>query len=643
MNTFKTVIITLLILNNIMAQDITSVKINELATSAISSSDYFVKADANGIAYKNTLSALASFIGSVGVSGYRGALAIADTPTEDGFYFASESGTYTNAGGLVVDLDQGINIISVEDGQTMFELVVIPVDLSNYAEKTELRNNVFKQLITDPRADVYDVILYGFNATRDYRLSRLNNSFMDPNYQLLIEIKDDTDTVVARFFQQTTDDIRKNGLEWVYLSSLNDSGVTGYILIDWSSFRDEGQTTFNYEFTEQIKAREEVELESRYLGNKWLVNKGQRFLNFRIGEYYRDVIDAITDVIIPPPDLDHVRDEIVIESFQNDNNGSYLFQLKNLQTGEAMDINPTLAERTEGIIIRELTFTGFKGNFATFYIDYASLTRTGLLISSARNNNSISLKIQSASANPWNGKKIVWLGTSIPENQNGDGATLSDKLERSYPSLVARMLGANMLNHSRAGLASALAPDGTIKQFGSLSATLAEYGDINVNPLQVNPSGGDLGRNIYRAYENAMLGQDADLYVFDLVPNNTEFDTTEWDKFDFNTLTFSDDSTFAENRTTYLGSVLYLYNELMNENKLHRVVFVTEYINDHPGVLNTDIASEVLSIPHIKLREKLGCDTGWFTTQYILDTIHPSQYATYRLAGILYGELLKVN
>lgn len=136
MNIFKTVIITLLILNNIMAQDITSVKINELATSAINSSDYFVKADTNGIAYKNTVSALANFIGSVGVLGYQGTLAVADTPTEDGFYFASESGTYTNAGGLVVDLAAGINIISVTDGQTVFDLVVIPIDLSSQLAQT---------------------------------------------------------------------------------------------------------------------------------------------------------------------------------------------------------------------------------------------------------------------------------------------------------------------------------------------------------------------------------------------------------------------------------------------------------------------------------------------------------------------------
>lgn len=144
MNTFKTVILILLIHNNIMAQDITTVKINELATKSLNSSDYFVKADQNGIAYKNTLGTLANFIGSVGVLGYKGALAIADTPTEDGFYFASESGTYTNAGGLVVDLNAGLNIISVEEGRTVFELVVIPVDLSGQLENSVEESNTTK-------------------------------------------------------------------------------------------------------------------------------------------------------------------------------------------------------------------------------------------------------------------------------------------------------------------------------------------------------------------------------------------------------------------------------------------------------------------------------------------------------------------
>ena len=61
-------------------------------------------------------------------SGYQGELLIADTPTADGYYLAGESGTYTNAGGLVIDLTEGVNYINVSGTQTVFTKTVIPVD-----------------------------------------------------------------------------------------------------------------------------------------------------------------------------------------------------------------------------------------------------------------------------------------------------------------------------------------------------------------------------------------------------------------------------------------------------------------------------------------------------------------------------------
>ena len=57
---------------------------------------------------------------------FRGDLAIADTPATDGYYFATETGTYTNAGSLVTDLTQGLNIIIKES--TNYSLVVIPLN-----------------------------------------------------------------------------------------------------------------------------------------------------------------------------------------------------------------------------------------------------------------------------------------------------------------------------------------------------------------------------------------------------------------------------------------------------------------------------------------------------------------------------------
>ncbi len=59
--------------------------------------------------------------------GYQGNLLIADTPTEDGYYLAGQSGLYVNAGNLSVNLDWGITFINVSASQTIFSMTVIPV------------------------------------------------------------------------------------------------------------------------------------------------------------------------------------------------------------------------------------------------------------------------------------------------------------------------------------------------------------------------------------------------------------------------------------------------------------------------------------------------------------------------------------
>tara|TARA_R110000744_G_scaffold379834_1_gene498893 strand:+ start:23 stop:1975 length:1953 start_codon:yes stop_codon:yes gene_type:complete len=116
-----------------------TIKISELATSAISLSDFFAKADANGVANKNTVQGLSNVINTSGSSVFRGSLAISDTPTLDGWYFPSESGTYANAGGVVVALLNNLNIIIISGTQTVFELLIIPVNVS-------LQNDVFNVL-----------------------------------------------------------------------------------------------------------------------------------------------------------------------------------------------------------------------------------------------------------------------------------------------------------------------------------------------------------------------------------------------------------------------------------------------------------------------------------------------------------------
>ena len=107
-----------------------TIKISELATSAISLSDFFAKADASGVANKNTLQGLSNFLNTVGTLAYRGVLLAADAAaTLDGIYVAGDAGTYTNNGGLVITVSNQIVLISITETQTVFEKVEIPVSI----------------------------------------------------------------------------------------------------------------------------------------------------------------------------------------------------------------------------------------------------------------------------------------------------------------------------------------------------------------------------------------------------------------------------------------------------------------------------------------------------------------------------------
>lgn len=58
-----------------------------------------------------------------------------------GLKFPTESGTYTNYGGIVVDLSEGLNMI-FSDGDATFTKTVIPIDLSGYSTPLEVKEKV---------------------------------------------------------------------------------------------------------------------------------------------------------------------------------------------------------------------------------------------------------------------------------------------------------------------------------------------------------------------------------------------------------------------------------------------------------------------------------------------------------------------
>ena len=115
-------------------------KINETTYKAvISDSDLMPYTGADGKFYHNTFADMKTQLGGV-VSGFQGALAIADVPANDGYYMATETGVYVNAGNIIVNLAQGMNII-VKTGSS-FTKIIIPIDMNGYVRKDEIVDNL---------------------------------------------------------------------------------------------------------------------------------------------------------------------------------------------------------------------------------------------------------------------------------------------------------------------------------------------------------------------------------------------------------------------------------------------------------------------------------------------------------------------
>jgi lysophospholipase L1-like esterase len=102
---------------------------------------YTNNAEVNSIAQSTVLAYLPTFdeyVKRAVLTGYQGAIDLSSpAPTKPGLYVATQSGTYTNYGGLVVDITKGENRIYYSADGT-FKLITISIDATTYAKKTEL-------------------------------------------------------------------------------------------------------------------------------------------------------------------------------------------------------------------------------------------------------------------------------------------------------------------------------------------------------------------------------------------------------------------------------------------------------------------------------------------------------------------------
>lgn len=134
-----------------------TIKLNELATSNISLTDFIAKADANGLMTKNTVSNLSKFFETVGEVGFKGNVLIADDPTEDGWYLAGEIGVFPNIGNLEA-LSESVTIFVISNNDTSYSKIDIPLTIpdtvnGNYIYTTNNKRYSIQGLTHEQKGD----------------------------------------------------------------------------------------------------------------------------------------------------------------------------------------------------------------------------------------------------------------------------------------------------------------------------------------------------------------------------------------------------------------------------------------------------------------------------------------------------------
>lgn len=247
-----------------------------------------------------------------------------------------------------------------------------------------------------------------------------------------------------------------------------------------------------------------------------------------------------------------------------------------------------------------------------------------------------------AISNHWNGKKVVWLGTSV---SFGSNAT------KSYAHELSKKLNFELVNCSMPGLAIHINDDGTMLPYGSLCMSKKEYSDQNMNipetPVLPYVPGGACN-NYYRTYENIFTEEnaDADLFVFDVVPNNMNFSTSDWDVFDVLNWKYKDGSNFADHRSTFIGALLFLMDKMYSLNPSARMVFLlgSEFVYEK-GKTAFALIKDKWNIPVIDVWGKINISPkslNALKSENGTDS-HPSTYAHEIMGNMLVGEFLGIG
>lgn len=255
------------------------------------------------------------------------------------------------------------------------------------------------------------------------------------------------------------------------------------------------------------------------------------------------------------------------------------------------------------------------------------------------------LKSQASSSfkNPWEGKKVVLLGTSVGFGSNAT---------KSYMQEASNYLGFTLVNTSVPGLAIHTNTDGTKLIYGSTCLSIAEYKEQGMNipdaPKDYVPGGSY--NDYYRTWEHIFTEEnaDADLWLYAVAPNNGNFKLDDWNAFNKSSWKYNDGSSFDSHRTTFIGALLYLMDKMYTLNPNARMAFVLDSAfayGDSEGKGNLETVSKQWGIPLVDLWGKIN------RSPKSLEVIksengtnnHPSTFGHEKMGMMMVGEMLRLG
>ena len=189
--------------------------------------------------------------------------------------------------------------------------------------------------------------------------------------------------------------------------------------------------------------------------------------------------------------------------------------------------------------------------------------------------------------NPFLGTKIVWLGTSVPnEPPFGEGKT------KKYPEFVAPLLQTNVTIRAIGGTKMTYNPDEGV--YG-LSMTLEEY----------NSHQSEAGAE--RSYETQLDGcWDSDLFVFDHLHNDNGLlaslkDNPEYWDSDLHTFKITESNKF--DRTWAVGAFNYVIAEIFRFNPRAKIAIINDWrAEPFYNKLANRVVADLWGIPICELR-----------------------------------------